>query len=141
MVMKQTSAATSVPREEKRAVEGRSGLTRLLVVTIGMLLLTLAAGSALADSVRVGGTEAQRGTEGDDRLAGSAKDDVIWARDGDDELYGDRGRDLIFGGAGDDFVEAKDGEADVIGCGAGDDVASVDRFDRVEGDCEALYPG
>ena len=103
--------------------------------------MILAAGSALADSVRVGVTDAQRGTEGDDRLAGSAKEDVIWARDGDDELYGDGGRDLILGGAGDDFIEAKDGEADVIACGPGKDVASFDRFDRVEGDCETLYPG
>jgi Ca2+-binding RTX toxin-like protein len=112
-----------------------------LLVAIGALLLTLAAGSALADSVRVGGADAQRGTEGDDRLAGSAKGDVIWARDGDDELYGDGGPDLMLGGAGDDFIEAKDGDADVIACGSGEDVASVDRFDRVEADCETLYPG
>lgn len=112
-----------------------------MFVAIGTLLLTLAAGSALADSVRVGASDVQHGTEGDDRLTGSAKEDVIWARDGDDELYGDGAPDLILGGAGDDFIEAKDGEADVIACGPGKDVASVDRIDRVEGDCETLYPG
>ena len=47
----------------------------------------------------------------------------------------------ILGGTGDDFIEAKDGEADFVGCGPGNDVASVDPADRVEGDCETLYPG
>jgi hypothetical protein len=47
----------------------------------------------------------------------------------------------MFGGEGDDFIEAKDGEADVVACGPGNDVASVDHLDRVEDDCETLYSG
>lgn len=112
-----------------------------MLVAIGAFLLALAAGSSLAHAVHDDGTDALSGTAGDDRLTGSAREDVIWADDGDDELYGGGGRDLIFGGAGDDFVEAKDGEADLVACGAGNDVASVDRLDRVEGDCETFYPG
>jgi hypothetical protein len=38
-------------------------------------------------------------------------------------------------------VEAKDGEADFVGCGSGNDVASVDLADRVARDCETIYPG
>lgn len=116
-------------------------LSRLLLVAIGTLLLALAASNALAYSMSGGGTDELRGTESNDRLVGGGKDDVVSGLGGDDELYGGGGRDLILGGAGDDFVEAKDGEADVISCGPGNDVASLDRFDRVEGDCKTLYPG
>jgi hypothetical protein len=38
-------------------------------------------------------------------------------------------------------VEAKDGEADFVGYGSGNDVASVDLADRVARDCETIYPG
>lgn len=108
---------------------------------IGALLLTLAAGNALADSVRGGGTSALRGTDEGERLTGFGGDDDIWGLGGEDELYGGEGRDLILGGTGHDFIEAKDGEADLVGCGPGNDVASVDLVDRVARDCETIYPG
>jgi Ca2+-binding RTX toxin-like protein len=122
-------------------LEKRSGLVRFLLVVIGVSFLTLAAGNALADSLRGGGTSALRGNDGGDRLNGFGKEDGIWGLGGDDELYGGEGRDLILGGAGDDFIEAKDGEADFVGCGPGNDVASVDLADRVARDCETIYPG
>ena len=141
MSLKQSIAVPPITREGARPAEKRSGLAGFLLVVIGALLLTLAAGNALADSAHGGGTRALRGTDGADRMTGSGGDDVIWGLAGGDELYGGEGRDLILGGTGDDFVEAKDGEADVIACGPGKDVASVDPFDRVEGDCETLYAG
>ncbi|MBA2714653.1 MAG: hypothetical protein H0U55_13995 [Rubrobacteraceae bacterium] len=104
-------------------------------------MLTLAAGSALADPTTEGGTDALRGADGADRLTGSGGDDGIWGLGGDDELYGGKGRDLILGDAGEDFIEAKDGEVDFVGCGPGNDVASVDLTDRVDRDCETVYPG
>ena len=122
-------------------MEKRSGLARFLLVVIGVCFLTLAAGNALAESVRGGGTSALRGNDGGERLNGSGREDGIWGLGGDDELYGGGGRDLILGGAGDDFIEAKDGEADLVGCGSGNDVASVDLADRVARDCETIYPG
>jgi Ca2+-binding RTX toxin-like protein len=122
-------------------LEKRSGLARFLLVVIGVCFLTLAAGNALAESVHGGGASALRGNEGGERLNGSGRVDGIWGLGGDDELYGGGGRDLILGGGGDDFIEAKDGEADLVGCGSGNDVASVDLADRVARDCETIYPG
>jgi Ca2+-binding RTX toxin-like protein len=95
-------------------LEKRSGLARFLLVVIGVCFLTLAAGNALAESVRGGGASALRGNDGGERLNGSGREDGIWGLGGDDELYGGGGRDLILGGAGDDFIEAKDGEADLV---------------------------
>lgn len=136
--LKQRSSLPPAPLEEARAAERRSDLARLLLAMIGAVLLTLSAGVALADSVRGVDTDALRGTEGDDRLTGFGGEDGVWGLGGDDELYGGAGRDLILGGTGDDFVGAKDGDADLVACGPGKDVASVDSVDR---DCETLYPG
>ncbi len=122
-------------------MEKRSRLARFLLVVIGASLLTLAAGNALADSVRGGGASAMRGNDEGERLTGFGRDDGVWGLGGNDELYGGEGRDLLLGGAGDDFIEAKDGEADFVGCGSGNDVASVDLADRVARDCETIYPG
>ncbi|MDQ3498929.1 MAG: hypothetical protein M3514_15770 [Actinomycetota bacterium] len=135
-----TPPAAPVPREGARPAERGPGLAGLLLVVIGALLLTLAAGGVLADSVR-GGTDALRGTDRGERLAGFGGNDGIRGLAGDDELYGGEGSDVILGGAGDDFIETKDGKVDFVGCGSGDDVASVDLSDRVARDCETLYPG
>jgi len=67
-----------------------------------------------------------RGTPRADRLTGGA---------GDDQLYGGHDADRLRGGAGDDQLIAYDGSADLVDCGVGDDVAPVDRRDRVVG-CE-----
>ena len=113
----------------------------LLFVAVGTLFLTLVASNVLADAMQGGGTSGLHGTDSDDRLTGFEGRDQIWGLDGDDELYGSGGRDVLLGGKGDDFIEAKDGEADLVACGSGTDVASVDPTDRVEDDCETLYPG
>ena len=139
--LKQSTATLPDSQEGARRVEERSGLARLLLVVLGVSLLTLAAGNALADSVRGGGPSALRSTDGGERLTGFGGDDGIWGPGGDDELYGGEGEDLILGGTGDDFIEAKDGEEDFVGCGLGNDVASVDPADRVARDCETIYPG
>jgi len=141
--LKQSSAVPPAPVRQARArrLEKRSGLARFLLVVTGVFLLTLAAGHALAESVGGGGTSALRGNDRGERLNGLGGEDGIWGLGGDDELYGGEGRDLILGGAGDDFIEAKDGEADFVGCGSGNDVTSVDFADRVARDCETIYPG
>ena len=112
-------------------------------MVVGALLLTLAAGDALADAVL-------GGTGGGERLAGFGREDGIWglAGDGglsggggDDELYGGPSCDALLRGAGDDFIEAEDGEQDYVERGSGNDVASVDLGDRVARNCDTLYPG
>lgn len=120
------------------------------LVVIGVGLISLAATDAFAGAATGGGADTLRGSEpgerlngyaGDDYINGYAGDDALSGGDGADEVYGGPGRDLLFGGAGDDFIEAKDGVADYVDCGPGDDVASVDGADRASPSCETVYPG
>jgi Ca2+-binding RTX toxin-like protein len=72
------------------------------------------------------------GGAGNDRLSGSAGDDVLLGGDGNDTALGQAGDDLIDGGAGDDSIAAGAGDdilnggdgTDSIDGGAGDDVAA-----------------
>ncbi len=77
------------------------------------------------------------GTVGGDRIAGGAGADRIYGRDGADCLDGGAGRDRVFGGGGDDSIQARDGVADLVDCGSGEDVAVVDPKDVTRG-CETL---
>jgi hypothetical protein len=77
------------------------------------------------------------GTVGGDRIAGGAGADRIDGRGGDDCLAGGPGRDSLNGGSGDDSIQARDGAADRLDCGAGEDVATVDPKDTTRG-CETL---
>src|SRR5215470_16346889 len=69
------------------------------------------------------------GTETDDRIYGSADNDVIYGFGGDDFLYGDRGADVMIGGIGDDdyYVDSP-GDAVIENAGEGRDtvVSSID---------------
>lgn len=99
------------------------------------------------DTVRVGGGRATvygdggnddlRGGRGDDRISGGSGDDRIDGGAGDDVLMGGPGRDTIHGGPGNDRIFARDGVRDIVDCGSGDDVATVDRKDVVR-DCERV---
>jgi hypothetical protein len=68
-------------------------------------------------------------------------DDHLLGRSGSDVLRGGPGRDVLSGGDGRDTIHARDGERDRIDCGRGRDVASIDRFDRVAGNCEGVRKG
>ncbi len=61
------------------------------------------------------------GTDGDDRIVGTPRADVIDARSGDDTIIGREGNDVIHGGDGNDRIVAGEGD-DVIYGGAGNDV-------------------
>jgi Ca2+-binding RTX toxin-like protein len=50
---------------------------------------------------------------------------------------GPRCVDFVLAGRGDDFIQARDGNTDLVQCGAGRDVVISDRFDRVW-DCEVV---
>lgn len=124
-------------------------LSGALVVVVGLLLLSLAAGHALAGAGLGGrGDDALRGSGVGDRLAGFGEEDRmrgLAGKDGlsggggDDELYGGQGRDALLGGKADDFLETKDGERDYVDCGPGGDAVSVDMEDRVSRTCETIY--
>ena len=71
----------------------------VLVVVVGLLLLSLAAGDALAGAELGGrGDDALRGSDLDDRLAGFGGEDGIWGFAGDDGLSGGGGADELYGG-------------------------------------------
>ncbi len=104
-----------------------------------------------------------RGTPGDDTLAGTAADDVMFGLGGNDTISSGDGTNVIFGGPGDDtltggtgndrihggpgvdtisagdgndVIFARDGSADKISCGAGEDKVYADHKDQVDPDCE-----
>jgi TolB protein len=91
--------------------------------------------------------ETLTGTRAGEEICALAGGDVVRARGGDDVvdgglqgdvLVGGAGRDRLVGGRGDDRIDARDGERDVVECGWGDDVATVDRFDVVRRGCERI---
>jgi hypothetical protein len=94
----------------------------------------------------LGGSGADRlfGGPGADRLDGGSANDRLVGAAGNDRLTDYSGRDDFSGGAGNDVVDARDSSAagrrvaDAVRCGAGRDVASVDRRDRVSRDCERV---
>jgi hypothetical protein len=52
---------------------------------------------------------------------------------------GGPGADTLSGGKDNDTILARDGRRDVVRCGTGrKDRATVDRGDRVSGDCESV---
>lgn len=144
---------TVLPAPQGAPRVGERGLrwAGALVAVVGVLLLCLAAGDALAGvELGGGGANTLRGSAGADRLAGfngddtlhgGAGDDALYGGAGDDEIYGGPGEDDALGGAGNDFIEAKDGATDRVGCGPDTDSVSVDRGDMVSPDCESVYPG
>ena len=102
-------------------------------------MLVLTVGTATAE--RIGGTaggDTLRGTPKADRLYGRGGDDRIFGLAGTDLLYGGTGADRLWGGPGADRLVARDGTEDLVVCGAGRDVAVVDRLDLVHVTCETV---
>lgn len=111
----------------------------VLLIGVGVLMLAVAAGTALA-VLKVGDNRPNDlvGTTGDgngqdtllgygdndelvgksaaDQLVGGAGPDRLEGNDGDDTLDGGRGEDRIFTGRGFDMVYAADGDEDTINC-------------------------
>ncbi len=89
-----------------------------------------------------------RGLAGPDYLAGKQSADELYGNRGQDEVragngrdraFGGRGEDQLYGGGGNDTMNAQDGYEDGVNCGVGTDTAYVDRFDRVNEDCENVF--
>jgi Tol biopolymer transport system component len=73
-----------------------------------------------------------------DELDGGDGNDVLRGGSWPDRLNGGPGRDVLNGGGGRDTIDARDGEADLVDCGAGIDTAYVDRLDVVTR-CEHVF--
>ncbi|MDQ3468966.1 MAG: Ig-like domain-containing protein [Actinomycetota bacterium] len=69
-------------------------------------------------------------------LTGSAGNNIISSDSGDDVLTGGAGNDLLSSGGGNDTLQARDGFADTVFCGDGNDTAVVDTLDLVSDTCE-----
>ncbi|QIN77334.1 hypothetical protein GBA65_01070 [Rubrobacter marinus] len=139
--MSLTQERHAVPRDpagapragELAARDSRASWAAVLLVAAGLLLMAPTAAQALVSGVY--------GSEDGEVLRGSDWDERVTGLGGEDELYGGPGADKLSSGAGDDFLEASDGERDLVSCGRGVDVASVDFVDLVADDCERVYPG
>jgi uncharacterized repeat protein (TIGR01451 family) len=99
-------------------------------------------GSAGPDVLRGGaGNDTLRGLGGNDRLFGGSGNDRLFGNAGKDRLEGGKGRDILDAGPGNDTVVARDKTVDTIRCGAGRDVVTADRTDKVAKDCETVRRG
>jgi hypothetical protein len=87
-----------------------------------------------------------RGKRGSDRIKAGLGDDCVFGgrgrdsakgQQGDDSISGGQGRDAASGGPGDDRIRIRGGGRDRASCGGGNDVAVVDKRDRVGG-CEKV---
>ncbi|HET6548472.1 MAG TPA: putative metal-binding motif-containing protein [Solirubrobacter sp.] len=78
------------------------------------------------------------GTAEADDLSGSAGADTLDGGDGGDTLNGLGGADTLIGNLGGDTIRARDGAADTISCGPGDDRVFADPADSVGADCETV---
>src|SRR4051812_11035938 len=69
-------------------------------------------------------------------LVGSAAGNDLQTDSGDDTIVGGAGNDTISSFEGDDTIDVRDGYADRVRCGPGNDTVTADTFDTVGGDCE-----
>ncbi len=97
-----------------------------VLLSVGALLMTLAAGMALAATVScqinvvcLAGAETGDG-QGPDALTGTTGKDAMYGFTGNDLLSGDSGEDEMSGFTGNDFLSGMGGDDDLIG-GAGAD--------------------
>jgi Ca2+-binding RTX toxin-like protein len=72
------------------------------------------------------GNDTINGGDGNDRITGGEGDDRLIGGLGDDIINAGPGKDYIDAGKGNDVINAKDGQADTLFGGAGNDSASVD---------------
>ena len=77
------------------------------------------------------------GTSAGDTLIGSAAANTLSSGAGNDTIDGGTGNDVLNAGSGDDTVRARDGFADFVNCGDGNDTAEVDTLDTVQ-ECETV---
>jgi hypothetical protein len=103
----------------------------LLIASI-MLALLVGAGVALAqDGVQKVCNSNCHGTDGDDRLSGTANPNTIKGRKGADRIEGNSGKDTLNGNPGADAVYGDNGEDKVYGGGDNDYVQGGYKSDHI----------
>jgi Ca2+-binding RTX toxin-like protein len=80
------------------------------------------------------------GGQESDRFTGSGGANVLRGGQGNDLIDGGAGQDTLEGGENDDQMLARDGEADEVDCGFGEDFAVVDVLDAVVGCEQIVFP-
>ena len=99
-----------------------------------------------------GGDDHLEGSDGDEQVDGGSGNDLLDGGYGNDHITGGPGADVIHGDvaggecgivycklpAGNDRVDARDGVADQIDCGVGQDSVVADASDVVAPDCETV---
>jgi Ca2+-binding RTX toxin-like protein len=132
----------------------------LIMVTMGLGVLLLGGGVALADTIdgtsgpddlvgtdqedvihASGGADYVSGLAAADVLYAGAGNDMVVGREGNDSIYGNTGSDTLVGEDGNDTINsAGDGVKDVVKCGQGNtDTVYVDKIDWVKKNCENVY--
>ena len=101
------------------------------------IVVTVRAGGGDDSVSGHGGSDQLRGGEGADEAGGGGGADVLRGGRGSDRVTGGAGKDTLAGGPEADVIFAADGHPDVIGCGAGNDRAIVDRTDTTRS-CEIV---
>ncbi len=109
------------------------------------LPVTLLGGTGADKLTTAGGADAVAGDDGDDVIDAGAGNDQVNAGDGDDDVTGGAGNDVVEAGLGvdtvsgadgNDDVRVRDGIADTVKCGAGEDKVDADTLDDIALDCE-----
>jgi Ca2+-binding RTX toxin-like protein len=78
------------------------------------------------------------GGEEEDTMKGDGGANSLTGGPGEDFLDGAAGSDFLRGGGGADTLSGRDGDRDLVQCGAGRDFAIVDGTDAVGSDCEVI---
>jgi Ca2+-binding RTX toxin-like protein len=129
------------------------------VVLAAGVVVTAASAARLAVIHGTAGSDQLNGTDGSDLIYAKAGNDIVRAHDGSDVVYAGQDNDVVRGGPGNDVVWpgagadvqyggpgndvlhalANDNQPDILGCGAGVDVAYVIAHDpaRFRG-CEQI---
>lgn len=77
---------------------------------------------------------------GPDVLLTGAADDFVDGGGGDDDLRPGSGHDVVRGGSGADHIVVRDGEPDLVDCGAGTDIVVADHVDRLAACEDVTWP-
>jgi serralysin len=83
------------------------------------------------DQDHTDGDDVLQGGDGDDRIHGDGRNDILIAGAGDNYLSGGDGDDKLFGGTGNDVMLGGEG-ADQLNCGDG--VGTILDYHRSQGD-------
>ena len=101
-----------------------------------MVAVDLGRGNDAFSSIAVTVPESIAGGDDDDVISGGSAGDVLAGGDGKDTLDGGAGVDDYFGEGGNDVIQARDGNAERIACGAGDNDQASNDFTDIIADCE-----